>query len=131
MAKTSNLSVRKNVCCIVALTPFVSKREGTPNGMTAPIAKRKNGKTKSTHVKPAKLGLKSWVGGGSWAWYIHTGNAPSKGIMPEKVIIMTARPLSISMELALFCMDFCFLVTTQAATNYTNYTNKFCLISII
>lgn len=44
-------------------SPF-SARLPMEKGKAAPIANRKKGKTRSTHVMPGKEGLNIWSGGG-------------------------------------------------------------------
>ena len=61
------------------------------SGIAAPMVKRKIGKTRSTHVIPAILGSKTYLGGGTCAWYIHAGRFPNE-MLDESTIKRMAIP---------------------------------------
>src|ERR1022692_2947522 len=67
------------------------------SGNAAPIANRKNGKTRSTHEMPGSVPIHSNFGGGSGAGYIHEGSAFwSNGNWPDKSMARMASPRSAS-----------------------------------
>ena len=65
MAKNANCTPRSRASATsrMLLSPL-SLRFFIENGKAAPMANRKNGNTRSTHVSPGTAGLNSWVGGG-------------------------------------------------------------------
>ena len=102
MAKRASSTQR---CTMPATTaavdsPFSSSRRRIASGKAAPIEKRKNGKTRSTHVMPGTLGSNRKSGGGSWAWKSHAGRSLCQSICPDSTIPTMASPRSRSMESA-------------------------------
>ena len=64
------------------------------SGKAAPIEKRKNGKTRSTHVIPGTDGSKRNDGGGTCAWNSHAGSSACHRICPDSTIPTIANPRS-------------------------------------
>ena len=81
-------------------SPFSSSFRRSASGNAAPIEKRKNGKTRSTHVMPGTLGSNRKSGGGTWAWNIHAGRSLCQSVCPDSTIPTIARPRSRSIESA-------------------------------
>ena len=65
-------------------------------GKAAPIVKRKNGNTRSTHVMPFTLGSKPKSGGGVCPWNIHAGRF-GKYMFAQRIIAKIVIPLRMSM----------------------------------
>ena len=68
------------------------------SGNAAPIAKRKKGNTRATHVMPATSGLNAYGGGGVCAWNIHAGSPQVNTILAHSTIPAMVRPRIMSID---------------------------------
>ena len=91
----SNAHLRTTTVRINATdSPRCSSRLRRASGKAAPIEKRKNGKTRSTHVIPGTDGSKRNDGGGTCAWNNHAGSSACHRICPDSTIPTIANPRS-------------------------------------
>lgn len=97
MAKNTNFIPLKIILRTrVPLEAPLCKAPRNEKGNAMPIAKRKNGKTKSTQVMPGNWGLNTKSGGAIWAWNSQAGKSLFRDMVPESTIPKMANPLKTS-----------------------------------